>query len=194
MDNFTKRSKKVLEVFAQFEGKRLKSDSIGPEHIFLGLLKDDDSVAARILKVLDLRFDLLRKEIEYSIRRSGSAITLGNVPINMKFNRIVELARAEANKTMSNYIGTEHLLLALFKDGSCAGIDNLIKIGVDYEIIKSEIMKLSGNADTQGAKTAIKSKTQTVDEFSRNLTVLAQKNKLDPVVGRDNEIDRVVRI
>ncbi|MFH0975441.1 MAG: ATP-dependent Clp protease ATP-binding subunit [Spirochaetota bacterium] len=194
MDNFTKRSKKVLEVFAQFEGKRLKSDSIGPEHIFLGLLKDDDSVAARILKVLDLRFDLLRKEIEYSIRRSGSAITLGNVPINMKFNRIVELARAEANKTMSNYIGTEHLLLALFKDGTCAGIDNLIKIGVDYNLIKNEIMKLSGNTDTPADKTAIKSKTQTVDEFSRNLTILAQKNKLDPVIGRDNEIDRVVRI
>ena len=141
MDNFTKRSKKVLEVFAQFEGKRLKSDFIGPEHIFLGLLKDDDSVAARILKNLDLKFDLIRNEIEQLIRKTGSSITLGNVPINMRFNRIIDLAKSESKKLMSNYIGTEHLLLALFKDGTCAGIESLIKAGIDYDLIKTEIIK-----------------------------------------------------
>lgn len=195
MDNFTKRSKKVLEVFAQFEGKRLNSDSIGPEHIFLGLLKDDDSVAAKILKNLDLRFDLLRKEIEQSIRKSNTALILGNVPINMKYNRILEFARSEAKKFMCNYIGTEHLLLALFKDGTCSGIDTLIKLGIDYNAIKNEITKISGNYnETPGGKLAQKSKTPTLDEFSRNLTALAQNNKLDPVIGRDKEIDRVIRI
>jgi ATP-dependent Clp protease ATP-binding subunit ClpC len=195
MDNFTKRSKKVLEVFAQFEGKRLKSDFIGPEHIFLGLLKDDDSVAARILKMLDLKFELIRNEVEQLIRKSGTTITLGNVPINMKFNRIVDLAKGEAKKIFSNYIGTEHLLLALFKDGTCAGIDSLIKAGIDYNVIRNKIIRISGNQiETAEAKNLQKSKIPTLDEFSRNLTALAQDNKLDPVIGRDEEIDRVIRI
>jgi ATP-dependent Clp protease ATP-binding subunit ClpC len=195
MDNFTKRSKKVLEVFAQFEGKRLKSDFIGPEHIFLGLLKDDDSVAARILKTLNLKFDLIRNEIEQLMRKSGTAITLGNVPINMKFNKIIDLAKSESKKIMSNYIGTEHLLLALFKEGNCAGIDSLIKAGIDYDIVRNEILKISGNAgEMPGVKNLHKSKTPTLDEFSRNLTTLAKNNKLDPVIGRDKEIDRVIRI
>ncbi|MBN2401480.1 MAG: ATP-dependent Clp protease ATP-binding subunit [Spirochaetes bacterium] len=195
MDNFTKRSKKVLEVFAQFEGKRLKSDFIGPEHIFLGLLKDDDSVAARILKMLDLRFDLIRNEVEQLMKNSGTAITLGSVPINMRFNRIIDLAKSESKKILSNYIGTEHLLLALFRDGSCAGIDSLIKAGIDYDVIRNEILKFSGNAaEAQGVRNLQKSKTPTLDEFSRNLTTLAQNNKLDPVIGRDVEIERVIRI
>jgi ATP-dependent Clp protease ATP-binding subunit ClpC len=195
MDNFTKRSKKVLEVFAQFEGKRLKSDFIGPEHIFLGLLKDDDSVAARILRILDLKFEVMRNEVEQLIRKSGTTITLGNVPINMKFNRIVELAKGEAKRIFSNYIGTEHLLLALFKDGTCAGIESLIKAGIDYDVIRDKIIKISGNLreNTEG-KNLQKSKIPTLDEFSRNLTTLALENKLDPVIGRDEEIDRVIRI
>ncbi len=195
MENFTKRSKKVLEVFAQFEGKRLKSDFIGPEHIFLGLLKDDDSVAARILKTLDLKFDIIRNEIEFMIRKTGTTITLGNVPINMRFNRIVDMAKGEAKKIFSNYIGTEHLLLALFKDGTSAGIDSLIKTGINYEVIRDKILKITGNLrEITEAKNLQKSKIATLDEFSRNLTALAQENRLDPVIGRDQEIDRVIRI
>ncbi len=195
MDNFTKRAKKVLEVFAQFEAKRLNSDSIGPEHIFLGLLKDDDSVAARILKNLELRFDLIRRELEQSVKKSGTTIILGSVPLNIKFNRIVELARNEARKIMVNYVGTEHLLLAIFKDNTCAGIEGLIKLGIDYELIKSEVLKIASSyVEMNGTKVSQKSRTPTLDEFSRNLTWLARNNKLDPVIGRDREIDRVIRI
>ncbi len=195
MDNFTKRSRKVLEVFAQFEGKRLNSDSIGPEHIFLGLLKDYDSVAARILKNMDLRFELLRREIEQSLRKSSASIILGNIPINMRFNRIIEVAKAESKKIACNYIGTEHLLMALFIDGECAGIDSLRKAGIDYDLIKNEVLKVSaGYMDTSGAKLTQKSRTPALDEFARNLTILAQNDRLDPVIGRDKEIDRVIRI
>lgn len=195
MNNFTKRSKKVLEILAHAEGKRLNSDSLGPEHIFLGLLKDEESMAASILKNLGIRFDLLRKEIEKSIKSSGVSIILGNVPVNIKYNRIVETARDEARKLMNSCIGTEHLLLAVFRDGTCAGIENLKKLGIDYTLIRNEIIKISGNqAETAEPKVSEKSRTPALDEFARNLTMLAQNNILEPVIGRNREIERVIRI
>ncbi len=195
MDKFTKRSKKILGVFAQSEGRRLNSDSIGPEHILLAILKDDDSVAARILKNLGLRFTLLRKEIEQSIRRSGTTIILGNIPFNMRYNRIIEIARDEAKKINNNYIGTEHLLLAIFKDGTCTGINSLIRLGIDFNIIKVEILKIIGQ-HKENTKIEIeeKSQTPTLDAFARNLTRMATNLELDPVIGRDKEIERVIRI
>ena len=195
MYDFTKRSKKVLEVYAQSEGRRLNSDSLGPEHIFLALLKDDDSVAARILKNLGVNFDLVRKTIEQSIRRSGTTIILGNVPISSRYNRTIEVAKDEARKLKNNYIGTEHLLLAIFKDGTCAGIDVLVKSGIEYGIIREEILKILGiQPAAAGEKSAEKSKTPTLDEFAQNLTQLAHDNKLDPVIGRGKEVERVIRI
>lgn len=197
MYDFTKRSKKVLEVYAQSEGRRLNADSLGAEHIFLALLKDDDSVAARILKNLGVNFDLLRKNIEQSIRKSGTTIILGNVPISSRYNKIIESAKDEARKLKNNYIGTEHLLLAIFKDASCAGIDNMLKSGIDYNIIRGEILKILGlQAVPQVAadKAPEKSKTPTLDEFAQNLTQLVVEDRLDPVIGREREIERVIRI
>lgn len=194
MNNFTKRSKKVLEILAHSEGKRLNADSLGPEHIFLGLMKDEDSMAARILKNLGIRFDLLRKEIEKSSKSPGTTIILGNVPMNIKYNRIIEIARDEARKLMSSYIGTEHLLLAVFRDGTCAGIESLKKLGIDYNLIRSEILKAVGTSETVESRVSEKSKTPALDEFARNLTTLAQNNILEPVIGRNREIDRVIRI
>lgn len=196
MYDFTKRSKKVLEVYAQSEGRRLNSDSLGPEHIFLALLKDDDSVAARILKNLGVNFEQLRKNIEQSIRKSGTTIILGNVPISSRYNKVIETAKEEARKLKNNYIGTEHLLLAIFKEGSCAGIEGLIKAGIEYNLIRGDILKILGlqTMPAPGEKIAEKSKTPTLDEFAQNLTVLASEDKLDPVIGRDKEIDRVIRI
>ena len=143
MDNFTKRAKKAIEIFAQFEAKRLNSDSIGPEHLFLSLLKDEDSIAARILRNLELKFDLLRRGLEQSIKKSSVTIILGNIPVNIRFNRIIELARTEASNIMINYIGTEHLLIALFKDASCTVISDLKKIGIDYNAIKNEVLRIN---------------------------------------------------
>ena len=199
MYDFTKRSKKVLEIYAQSEGRRLNSDSLGPEHILLALLKDDDSVAARILKNLGVNFDLLRKTIEQAVRKSGTTIILGNVPVNSRYNRIIEAAKEEARRLKNNYIGTEHLLLGIFKDGTCAGLENLNRAGVEYNVLKGEIQKILGvqsaqTAQAAGEKPGEKSKTPTLDEFAQNLTALAAEDRLDPVIGREKEIDRVIRI
>ncbi len=196
MYDFTKRSKKVLEIYAQSEGRRLNSDSLGPEHILLALLKDDDSVAARILKNLGVNFELLRKEIEQEVRKSGTTIILGNVPVSSRYNRIIEAAKDEARKLKNNYIGTEHLLLGIFKEGTCAGIETLMRSGIEYNVLKSEILKILGmqSGAAPGEKTAEKTKTPTLDEFAQNLTSLAIEDRLDPVIGRDKEIDRVIRI
>ena len=196
MFDYTKRSKKVLEVYAQSEGRRLNSDSLGPEHIFLALLKDDDSVAARILKNMGVNFELLRKNIEMAVRKSGTTIILGNVPLSARYNRIIEISKDEARKLKNNYIGTEHLLLSIFREGTCAGIDNLIRAGIDYNVVKAEILKILGvqSPGYSGTKSAEKSKTPTLDEFAQELTKLATDNMLDPVIGRFQEIERVIRI
>ncbi len=195
MDKFTKRSKKILSIFSQAEGRRLNSDSIGPEHILLAIMKDDDSVASRILKNLGLRFTLLKKEIEQSIKKTGSTIILGNIPFNIRYNRIVEIAIDEAKKINNSYIGTEHLLLAIFKDGTCTGISSLKKLGIDYNIIKTEILKIiDQQKENSIAETEDKSSTPTLESFARNLTKMAINSELDPVIGREKEIDRVIRI
>lgn len=196
MYDFTKRSKKVLEVYAQSEGRRLNSDSLGPEHILLALLKDNDSVAARIMKNLGVNFDALKRNIEHSIRKSGTTIILGNVPISARYNRIIEIAKDESRKLKNNYIGTEHLLLAIFREGTCASIESLIRTGIDYNVIRGEVLKILGihSGMISGKKVAEKSKTPTLDEFAQDLTLMASENKLDPVIGRQNEIERVIRI
>jgi ATP-dependent Clp protease ATP-binding subunit ClpC len=196
MFEFTKRSRKVLEIYAQSEGRRLCSDSLGPEHVLLALLKDEDSVASRILKSLNINFDLLRKNIEGAVRRPGSTIILGNVPISARFTKIIDIAKDEARKLKNGYIGTEHLLLSIFRDASCAGIEELITGGVDYKVIKNEIVKILGlNAQpVYGGKAPEKGKTALLEEFSQNLTQLATEGKIDPVIGRAKEIERVIRI
>ncbi len=196
MFEFTKRSRKVLDILAQSEGRRLCSDSLGPEHVMLALLKDEDSVASRILKSLNINFDLLKKNIEDAVKRPGSAIILGNVPINARFTKIIDLAKDEARKLKNGYIGTEHLLLSLFRDGSCAGLDDLTNGGVDYKAIKGAIVKILGlNAQPVfGGKTLEKGKTALLEEFAQNLTQLASEGKMDPVIGRQKEIERAIRI
>ena len=196
MFEFTKRSRKVLEIYAQSEGRRLCSDSLGPEHVLLALLKDEDSVASRILKLLNINFDLLKKNIENTVRRPGSTIILGNVPISARFTKIIDIAKDEARKLKNGYIGTEHLLLSVFRDGSCAGIEELVNGGVDYRVVKNEIIKILGlNAQpVYGGKVPEKGKTALLEEFSQNLSQLAVEGKIDPVIGRQKEIERVIRI
>ncbi|MCU0822488.1 MAG: ATP-dependent Clp protease ATP-binding subunit, partial [Spirochaetes bacterium] len=195
MDKFTKRSKKILSVFAQAEGRRLNSDSIGPEHILLAILKDEDSVAARILRNLGLKFPQLKKEVEQTIKKTGTTIILGNIPFNIRYNRILEIAIDEARKLNNSYIGTEHLLLSLFRDGTCSGVESLKKLGIDYNLIRGEILKIiDQQKETAKTETEEKSPTPTLDAFARNLTHLAAAGELDPVIGRDSEIERVIRI
>lgn len=195
MFEFTKKSRKILEVSSQNEGRRLNSEALGPEHIFISLLKDDDSVAARILRNLSVNFEKILFVIEKNLRVSSNTITLGKIPITVSFKKIIELSRDEAKALKNSYIGTEHLLLAIFKEGSCAGLSDLEKGGVTYNIVRDEILRVLGVRP--GVKTIpVKNeqKPSAAEEFAIDLTAQAAAGILDPVIGRDDEIARVIRI
>ncbi|HNW28340.1 MAG TPA: ATP-dependent Clp protease ATP-binding subunit [Spirochaetota bacterium] len=195
MFEFTKRSKKVLEIMAQSEGKRLNSDMLDPDHIMISLLKDEESVAARIMKNLGINFEKFIQDIEQSVRRDRTTIILGKVPLSTKYKRIIEMSKEEARKLRNSYIGTEHLLLAIFREGSCSGLDSLIRSGIDYNVIRNEILRVLGvkvNNDKQAKVKTVK--PPALEEFARDLTKMASEGMLDPVIGRDDEINRVIRI
>jgi ATP-dependent Clp protease ATP-binding subunit ClpC len=197
MFEFTKRSRKILESLAQAEARRLNSEAVSSEHIFIALLKDDDSVASRILKNLGVNFDKLIREIEKAVRQTGSLIILGKIPVNHEYRQLIESAKSEAKKLNNSYIGTEHLLLALFTETNCSGIDLLVSAGIDYSVVRNEILRVLGVS--AGAAKNLKpggrpqSKTELKD-FTIDLTELAEAGILDPVIGRETEINRVIRI
>ncbi len=195
MFEFTKRSRKILELMAQAEGKRLNSDMLEPDHIMLSLLKDEESVAARIMKNLGINFEAFVEEIENASRRDHSTIILGKVPLGSKYKQIIEMSKEEARKLRNSYIGTEHLLLAIFRDGTCAGLETLTRSGIDYTVIRNEILRVLGvkvNNEKQAKAKVVK--PPALDEFARDLTRMAADNLLDPVIGREEEITRVIRI
>ena len=195
MFEFTKRSRKVLEILAHTEGKRLNSDSLEPDHIMISLLKDEESVAARIMKNLGVNFDKVIHEIERSVRKDRSTILLGKVPVGVKYKRIIEMSKDEAKKLRNSYIGTEHLLLAIFREGTCSGIDAVLRSGIDYSTIRNEILRVLGvKVGTEKQKKVKSNKPPALEEFARDLTKMASENLLDPVIGRDYEISRVIRI
>jgi ATP-dependent Clp protease ATP-binding subunit ClpC len=195
MFEFTKRSRKILELMAQGEGKRLNSDMLEPDHIMLSLLKDEESVAARIMKNLGINFEKFIEEIEGTVRRDRSTIILGKVPLSSKYKQIIEMSKEEARKLRNSYIGTEHLLLSIFRDGTCAGMDTLVRSGVDYTVIRNEILRVLGvKVNNEKQAKAKVTRPPALEEFARDLTRMAADNLLDPVIGREEEITRVIRI
>jgi ATP-dependent Clp protease ATP-binding subunit ClpC len=195
MFEFTKKSRKILEISSQNEGRRLNSEALGPEHIFISLLKDDDSVAARILRNLSVNFEKILFVIEKNLRVSSNTITLGKIPISQSFKKIIELSRDEARALKNSYIGTEHLLLAIFKEGTCLGLADLAKGGINYDIIRDEILRVLGvRPGVKAAPVKTEQKPSAVEEFAIDLTAQAASGLLDPVIGRDLEISRVIRI
>src|SRR4030067_109089 len=195
MFEFTKRSKKVLEIMAQNEGKRLNADMLEPEHIIISLLKDEESVAARIMKNLGINFEQFIQEIERSVRRNRAAVVLGKVPLSSNYRRIIEFSKEEARKLKNSYIGPEHLLLAIFRDSACSGVETLVRSGIDYSAIRNEILRVLGVKITNEKQNKLKTaKPPALEEFARDLTRMASENMLDPVIGREEEIARVIRI
>ncbi len=195
MFEFTKKSKKIIELSSQNEGKRMNSEVLGPEHIMISLLKDDDSVASRILKNLGVNFERVILLLERSLKPSMNTVEIGKIPVNQGFKNVIELSREEAKNLKNSYIGTEHILLAVFKDGSCGGLSELEKGGITYDIVKEEILRVLGIRSipkTLPAKS--ETKTSSLEEFATDLTALASAGQLDPVIGRDVEISRVIRI
>lgn len=192
-DKFTERAKKVINL-AREEAGRLGHDYIGTEHILLGLIREGGGVAAAVLENLGLDLERIKLEVEKSITMGGGTLTLGEVPFTPRAKRVLELAVEEAQTLGHNYIGTEHLLLGLIREGE--GVASKVLEQFNLRIDKAREMTiylLGGNLPkyTQGQT---KSATPALDAFGRDLTQLARESKLDPVIGREDEIERVIQI
>ncbi len=199
MFDFTKRAKRVINEYAQQEAKRLGHDMIGPEHILLGLLREEDSVAIKILKNLNIDLGELKKEVERRSKQGGSTLLIDISPNPDKYQKIIDYSKEEAKRLKHNYVGTEHILLALLRDNNNVAGAALANFSVNYSVIKGEILRIlgvatsgSGSSSRQGSPE--KSRTPTLDEFARDLTQLSRDKKLDPVIGRDQEIQRLIQV
>ncbi|RJP23613.1 MAG: ATP-dependent Clp protease ATP-binding subunit [Candidatus Abyssobacteria bacterium SURF_5] len=195
-DRFTERVRKVIQL-AREEAMRFNHDYIGTEHLLLGLVKEGEGIAATALANLGVDLKTLRLEVEKLVEQGPSTVSVGEIPFNPQAKKVLELAVEEARKFGHNYIGTEHLLLGLIKEGEGIAAHVLENMKVDVERVQREIVKLLGGPSTKfSSTTAETKKTQTpaLDAFGRDLTELAREDKLDPVIGREAEIERVIQI
>jgi len=194
---FTERARRVV-FFAQEEAGRLGENYVSTEHLLLGLVRENDSVAARILDRLGVSLGRIRSEIERQVTRGDGRLGQ-DMQLTPRAKRVIDLAYDEARQLNNNYIGTEHLLLGLIREGEGLAGRVLAKLGVDLERTRREVMALQDTDSTGSATGGATGKTQrsrtpTLDEFGRDLTELARNEKLDPVVGRYSEIERVIQI
>ncbi|MBU1862663.1 MAG: ATP-dependent Clp protease ATP-binding subunit [Candidatus Omnitrophica bacterium] len=200
-DRFTERARKVI-ILAKEEARRFNHDYIGTEHILLGLIKEGENVAAAVLQNLGLGLDTLRLEVEKLVQFGPSTVVAGDIPFTPKAKKVIELAMDEARRLGHNYIGTEHLLLGLVKEGEGVASHVLMNVGLDLNKIRSEVIKLLGAATPQdqtgfgggGGGQKPRTKTPALDAFGRDLSHMAREGKLDPVVGRKDEIERIIQI
>lgn len=188
---FTERARRVV-FFAQEEAARLGENYVGTEHLLLGLVRESDSVAARILDRLGVPLGRIRADIERQVTRGHG--NLGqDMQLTPRAKRVIDLAYEEARQLNNNYIGTEHLLLGLIREGDGLAARVLVKLGADLERTRREVYAMQ-EGESQQATNRQRSRTPTLDEFGRDLTELARNEKLDPVVGRHSEIERVIQI
>jgi ATP-dependent Clp protease ATP-binding subunit ClpC len=196
-DKFTERAQRAIGL-AQEEAKRLKHNYIGTEHILLGLLSEGGGVAAKALTNLGIQIDKLRQNIEAMVGVGKEESELQGITPRTK--RVFELSFEEARKLGHNYVGTEHLLLALIREGEGVAAKAILSMGVDINKVYLEVLKLLGNnVESESPKMGkvkgnVKTKTPTLDKYGRDLTIMAAEDKLDPVIGREKEIDRVVQV
>jgi ATP-dependent Clp protease ATP-binding subunit ClpC len=197
-NRFTERARKVI-LLAKEEAKRFNHDYIGTEHILLGLIREGEGVAAAVLASLGLSSEKIRKEVEKLVQPGPGTAVSGDIPFTPKAKKVIELAMDEARTLGHNYIGTEHLLLGLLREGEGVASQVLMNLGLDLDKVREEVMQLLGSGLPAGynagtGKKAQKGKTPALDTFGRDLTQLARQAKLDPVIGRKNEIERVMQI
>jgi ATP-dependent Clp protease ATP-binding subunit ClpC len=196
-ERFTERARQVV-VLAQDEARALKHNYIGTEHILLGLLREEEGLAARVLESLDITVEEVRAQVARIVGQ-GDEVTTGQIPFTPRAKKVLELALREALSLGHNYIGTEHILLGLVRENEGVAARILLDFDADAEKIRNEIIRmLSGpGRRQQGGGGAAGEKTKSsklLDQFGRNLTKLAAEGKLDPVVGRQTEIERVMQI
>jgi len=187
---FTERARRVI-ILAREEAERHHHEYLGTEHILLGMLKDGGGIAITVLQKAGLSIDQIRMEVERHLPRNANALIVGEIPFTPKAKKVLEYGVEEARLMGHNYIGTEHLLLGLLKEKEGIAAKVLNALGIRLVETREKILNLLQEPAT---KTKEKSKTPALDEFGRDLTELAQIGKLDPVIGRENEIERVVQI
>src|SRR5438132_4034832 len=193
-DKFTDRARKVLTL-AQDEAQRFNHNYIGTEHLLLGLVREGEGVAARVLENMNVELAKVRTAVEFIIGR-GDRPVVGEVGLTPRAKRVIELAIDEARRLGHNYIGTEHLLLGLVREGEGIAAGVLESLGVNLDKVRHEVIRVLSQSSSAGPAQETKraSKTPTVDQLGINLTEAARAGKLDPVIGREKEIERVIQI
>jgi len=213
-ERFTDRARKVMALANQ-EAQRLNHEYIGTEHILLGLVKEGSGVGANVLKNLDVDLRKVRLEVEKLVKAGPEMVTMGKLPQTPRAKKVIEYAIEEARNLNHNYVGTEHLLLGLLREHDGVAAQVLMNLGLKLEEVREEVLNLlgagseqsenlesgisgtgpTGPAPASGATPAKgKSKTPALDSFGRDLTELARENQLDPVIGRQSEIERLVQV
>ncbi len=208
-ERFTDRARKVMQLANQ-EAQRFNHEYIGTEHILLGLVKEGSGVAANVLKNLDIDLKKVRLEVEKFVQTGPDMVTIGRLPQTPRAKKVIDYSIEEARNLNHNYVGTEHLLLGLLREQEGVAAQVLMSLGLKLEDVREEVLNLlghntmateesgggsgSGSSGSERPASKGKSKTPALDSFGRDLTELARQNKLDPVIGRANEIERVVQI
>ncbi|MCD6407192.1 ATP-dependent Clp protease ATP-binding subunit [Candidatus Aerophobetes bacterium] len=191
-NRFTERARRVI-LLAREEAKRLDHDYLGTEHLLLGLIREGEGVAALALQNMGIDLEQVRQEVEKAVGRGGGSLFLSQIPFTPRAKKVLELAVTEARNLGHNYIGTEHLLLGLIREGEGVAAQILTNLGADLERVREEVVALLGekvSVDREPQPT----NTPTLDRYGRDLTELARNGELDPVIGREKEIERVIQI
>src|SRR6201747_2222109 len=201
-ERFTDRARRVV-VLAQEEARLLNHNYIGTEHILLGLIHEGEGVAAKALESLGISLEAVRAQVEEIIGHGGSAPS-GHIPFTPRAKKVLELSLREALQLGHNYIGTEHILLGLIREGEGVAAQVLVKLGAELTRVRQQVIQLlsgyqgkeAAEAGTggRGGESGSPSTSLVLDQFGRNLTAAAMEGKLDPVIGREKEIERVMQV
>jgi ATP-dependent Clp protease ATP-binding subunit ClpC len=190
---FTERARKAIE-YARDEAARLKHDYIGTEHLLLGLLRLGEGNAVEVLTNIGIDLNELRQSVEDVVQPSGGTMAIGQLPLTARAKKLLEVSAQEARGLRSKDIDTEHLLLALLRDEEGVAAQVLSMYDLDYQEVQDELKNIDSGKPSSYAKKRKKSKTPALDHFGRDLTEMARRGKLDPIIGRDNEIERLSQI
>ena len=201
-DRFTDRARRVMAL-ARKEAQRFNHDFIGTEHVLLGLIQEGSGVAANVLKNLGVETEKIRREIEKNVQSGPSMVTMGQLPFTPRAKKVLELSLEEAQELGHNYIGTEHLLLGLIRENDGIAAQVLLDLNLKLEDVREAVLELLGADSSLQSESSLpsssqqksgRSKTPALDAFGADLTKLAREGKLDPVIGRHDEIERVIQI
>ncbi len=201
-ERFTDRARKVMALANQ-EAQRFNHEYIGTEHILLGLVKEGSGVGANVLKNLDVDLRKVRLEVEKLVKSGPETVTMGKLPQTPRAKKVIEYAIEEARNLNHNYVGTEHLLLGLLREQDGVAAQVLMNLNLRLEDVREEVLNLLGASEDgeevggggmPGEPKKGKSKTPALDSFGRDLTAIAKQDKLDPVIGRNTEIERIIQI